>query len=116
MRLKTELYAKEQDDTIDKIIQIIGITEENNTITLHEIDNNESLKQQLMDLIPEIRKWFSFSHIKPISNPDNFNRPYLCIVKQITKKKWNIHYQDFRIYQEDGAIIRTQQYTFTKRT
>ena len=31
MRLKSELYAKEQDDTIDKIIQIIGITEENNT-------------------------------------------------------------------------------------
>ena len=41
MRLKTELYAKEQDDTIDKIIQIIGVTTENNTITLYEIDNNE---------------------------------------------------------------------------
>ena len=44
MRLKTELYAKEQDDTIDKIIQIIGITTENNTITLYEIDNNEIIK------------------------------------------------------------------------
>ena len=55
MRLKSELYAKEQDDTIDKIIQIIGITEENNIIMLHEIDNNETMKQQLMDLIPEIR-------------------------------------------------------------
>jgi len=56
MRLKTELYAKEQDDTIDKIIQIIGITTENNTITLYEIDNNEIIKQQLMELIPEIRQ------------------------------------------------------------
>ena len=26
MRLKSELYTKEQDDTIDKIVQIIGIT------------------------------------------------------------------------------------------
>jgi len=42
MRIKSELYSKEQDNTIDKIIQIIGITEENNTITLHEIDNNET--------------------------------------------------------------------------
>jgi len=116
MRLKSELYSKEQDDTIDKIIQIIGITEENNTITLHEIDNNEIMKQQLMDLIPEIRTWFSFGRINPISNPDSFKRPYLTIIKQITKKKWVIHYQDFRIYQEDGAIIRTQQYTFSKRT
>ena len=46
MRLKSELYGKEQDSTIDKIIQIIGITEENNTITLHDIDNNETMKQQ----------------------------------------------------------------------
>jgi hypothetical protein len=115
MRLKSELYAKEQDNTIDKIIQIIGITEENNTITLHEIDNNEIMKQQLMDLIPEIRTWFSFAHINPISNPDNYKRPYLTIIKQITKKKWIIDYHDFRIYQED-VIIRTQQYTFTKRT
>jgi hypothetical protein len=115
MRFKSELYTKEQDDTIDKIIQIIGITEENNTITLHEIDNNEIMKQQLMDLIPEIRTWFSFAHINPISNPDNYKRPHLTIIKQITKKKWVIHYQDFRIY-KDGDIIRTQQYTFTKRT
>jgi hypothetical protein len=116
MRLKSDLYAKEQDDTIDKIIQIIGITTENNTITLYEIDNNEIIKQQLIELIPEIRTWFSFGHINPISNPDSYKRPYLTIIKQITKKKWAIHYQDFRIYQEDGAIIRTQQYTFTKRT
>ena len=115
MRLKTELYAKEQDDTIDKIIQIIGITEENNTITLHEIDNNESMKQQLMNLIPEIRTWFSFGRINPISNPDSYKRPHLTIIKQITKKKWDIHYQDFRIYKDD-TVIRTQQYTFTKRT
>lgn len=47
MRLKIELYVKEQDDTIDKIIQIIGITTENNTITLYEIDNNEVIKQFL---------------------------------------------------------------------
>jgi hypothetical protein len=115
MRLKSELYGKEQDSTIDKIIQIIGITEENNTITLHDIDNNETIKQQLMDLIPEIRTWFSFGRINPISNPDNYKRPHLTIIKQITKKKWAIHYQDCRIYKDD-TVIRTQQYTFTKIT
>ena len=114
MRLKSELYAKEQDAVINKIIQIIGITDENNTITLYEIDNNETMKQQLMDLIPEIRRWFSFAHINPISNPDNYKRPYLTIIKQITKKKWEIKYQDFRIYQQQD-IIRTQQYIFTKK-
>jgi hypothetical protein len=115
MRLKSLLYDVEQEDIINKIIKIIGITVENNTITLYDIDNNNTMKQQLMELIPEIRKWFSFSHIKPICNPENFNRPYLCIIKQITKKKWIINYKDFRIYRDD-TVIRTQQYTFTERT
>ena len=85
MRLKTELYAKEQDDTIDKIIQIIGITTEKNTITLYEIDNNEIIKQQLMELIPEIRTWNrdrnSASNIYKIASNaiHNMARPsYLC--------------------------------------
>ena len=115
MRVKSELYKDEQNRTIDKIIHILGITETKNTITLYEIDNNETMKQQFMDLIPEIRKWFSFSHITPISNPDNSKRPYLSIMKQITKSQWNIDYKDHRIY-KDGVVIRTQKYTFTKRT
>ena len=115
MRVKSELYKDEQNRTIDKIIHILGITETKNTITLYEIDNNETMKQQFMDLIPEIRKWFSFSHITPISNPYNYKRPYLSVIKQITKTKWNIDYKDHRIY-KDGIVIRTQLYTFTKRT
>ena len=114
MRLKTELYAKEQDNTINKIIQIIGITEEKNTITLYDIDNNEIMKLQLMDLIPEIRTWFSFGHINPISNPDSYKRPYLTIIKQITKKKWDVTSKFSHIRINDD-IVGTQQYTFTKR-
>jgi hypothetical protein len=116
MRLKSELYDDEQNFIIDKIISILGITVENNTITLYEIDTNETIKQQLMELIPEIRKWFSFGHILPISNPDKYVRPYMSIVRQIPKKKWIIsHNKDFRIYKDD-TIIRTQQYTFNSKT
>ncbi len=76
MRLKTELYSIEQDNTIDTIISILGITQENNCVTLYEIEHFNDIKIRLMELIPEIRKWFSFAHINPISNPDNYKRPY----------------------------------------
>ena len=40
MRLKSELYKKEQDEILDKIITILDL-ENKNTYTLYELDNNE---------------------------------------------------------------------------
>ena len=57
MRLKSELYKKEQDDITDKIISILDL-ENKNTYTLYELDHNEDIQKQIMELIPEIRKWF----------------------------------------------------------
>lgn len=115
MRLKSELYSKEQDDVIFTIINILGITETNNTITLYEIDNNERIKQQLMGLIPEIRKWFSFAHINPVSNPEKYKRPYITIIRQIPKKHYIFSQKEVGITIQ-GNFVRTQQYTFQKRT
>jgi hypothetical protein len=40
MRLKSELYKKEQDEITDKIISILDL-ENKNTYTLYELDKNE---------------------------------------------------------------------------
>jgi uncharacterized protein YabN with tetrapyrrole methylase and pyrophosphatase domain len=64
MRLKSELYKKEQDDIINKIITILDL-ENKNAYTLYELDNNKEIQKRIMVLIPEIRKWFSFNGIKP---------------------------------------------------
>ena len=63
MRLKSELYKKEQDDISDKIISILDL-ENKNTYTLYELDQNTEIQTQIMKLIPEIRKWFSFTPLK----------------------------------------------------
>ena len=63
MRLKSELYKKEQDDITDKIISILDL-ENKNTYTLYELDQNTEIQTQIMKLIPKIRKWFSFTPLK----------------------------------------------------
>ena len=40
MRLKSDLYKKEQEDVIEKIISILDLTNKN-TYTLYELDKNE---------------------------------------------------------------------------
>ena len=112
MRLKSELYKKEQEEIIDKIISILDL-EHKNTYTLYELDKNEEIQQKLMELIPEIRKWFSFNGIKAVGEPEKIKRPWLSIIKQFTKTKYILESKDFQ-FTENGKHIRTHIYTFTK--
>jgi hypothetical protein len=82
MRFKKELYKKEQEELADKIIKILDLKE--NSITLYDIDNDEDKKQKINALIPEVRKYFNFSHIKGAREPKKVKRPYLSLVKHIT--------------------------------
>ena len=112
MRLKSELYKKEQDELIDKIIFILDL-ENKNTYTLYELDKNEEIQKQIMELIPEIRKWFSFNGIKAVGEPTKIKRPWLSIIKHLIKSKYNMESLDYH-FTENKKNIRTQMYDFTK--
>jgi len=112
MRLKSELYKKEQDEIIDKIIMILDI-ENKNIYTLYELDNNKEIQNQIMGLIPEIRKWFSFNGIKAVGEPSKIKRPWLSIIKHLLKTKYNMVSLDYH-FTENKKYIHTQLYEFTK--
>ena len=111
MRLKSELYKKEQDEIIDKIIMILDL-EHKSTYTLHELDNDKEIQNQIMELIPEIRKWFSFNGIKAVGEPSKIKRPWLSIIKHLLKTRYNMVSLDYH-FTENGKHIRTQSYQFT---
>ena len=108
MRLKSELYKKEQEEICDKIIEILDLPE-TNTITLYELDNDKEKQTKIIELIPDIRKYFSFNSIKAVGEPHRIKRPWLSIIKQITKLKYTITAKDHRIKIGD-SIERTILY------
>ena len=110
MRLKSELYKKEQEEIIDKIITILDL-EHKNTYTLYELDKNEEIQEKIMELIPEIRKWFSFNGIKAVGEPSKIKRPWLSIIKHLIKQKYNMISLDYH-FTENKNHIRTQKYHF----
>lgn len=112
MRLKSELYKKEQENIVDKIIKILDL-ENNNKYTLYQLDNNFDIQNKILELIPEIRKYYSFNGIKAVGDPTKIKRPYLSIIKHLIKTKYNIEIRDLH-YKEDDKQIRTQAYTFVK--
>ena len=112
MRLKSELYKKEQEEIVDKIITILDL--ENKTeYTLYELDKNEEIQKKIMELIPEIRKYYSFNGIKAVGEPNKIKRPWLSIIKHLIKLKYNMVSLDYH-FTEDGNHIRTQKYCFDK--
>jgi hypothetical protein len=112
MRLKSELYKKEQEEVIDKIITILNL-ENKKIYTLYELDKNEEIQNKIIELIPEIRKWFSFNNMKAVGEPSKRKRPWLCIIKQLIKSKYKIESNDFQ-FTENEKYIRTHKYIFTK--
>jgi hypothetical protein len=110
MRLKSELYKQEQENIVDTIIDILDLKHKH-SYTLYELDQNKEIQQKIMDLIPEIRKWFSFNGIKAVGEPEKIKRPYLSIIKHLLKSKYKIESKDFQ-FTENGKHIRTQLYKF----
>jgi hypothetical protein len=108
MRLKSELYKKEQEEIVDKIVKILDL--ENKTeYTLYELDKNEEIQKQIMKLIPEIRKYYAFNNLKAVGEPNKRKRPWLSIIKNLLKSKYTIESVDFRMMDND-VEIRTHKY------
>ena len=58
MPKKIEQYINERKDVLDRLLVILGITEGNNMFSLHKIDENNNIQQQILDLESEIKKYF----------------------------------------------------------
>jgi hypothetical protein len=114
MRLKSELYKKEQEEIVEKIVKILDL--ENKTeYTLYELDKNEEIQKQIMTLIPEIRKYYSFNGIKAVGEPSKIKRPWLSIIKNLLKSKYTIESKEYRFFNEkENKYLRTQKYIFHK--
>ena len=105
-----KLYEKEQAEIVDEILEILSLKE--NKITLYELENDLEKQEKIINLIPKIRKYYSFNNIKAVGEPEKNKRPWLSIIKQLVKERYTISSKDHRIYQDDGIVIRTILYEF----
>lgn len=113
MRNKHELYAPEQHEMIQRIIDVLQL-DSDFSITLHDLDQDVRKQTRLMNLVPEIRKWFASSRVEGVSEPGRMKRPWLSLIKRIVEKEYDISKEDVRLYRLD-PVVRTKKYTFKKK-
>jgi hypothetical protein len=111
MRLKSELYKKEQEEICDKIINILEL-DDKSSFVLYDLDNDEDKQKKLLDLIPEIRKYFSFSTMIGVSEPSKVKRPYMSIIRNICKLKYNIITTNYYVRIDKNTRKKSMKYFF----
>ena len=97
MRLKSELYAREQRQLCDQVISILAL-DEKDSVWLADLDADKERQRRLLELIPEIRKYYSYTKITGADNPAASLRPWLSIARAVTKPYY--HWQRTE-YQKD---------------
>jgi hypothetical protein len=113
MRLKSELYRIQQFEIMNKIINILEL-DKNNSITLYELDNNLKKQENILILLPEIKKYFKCNCVKSLLAPEKVKRVYLSLIRYITKLEYKMISTQFLIH-KDKSIIRTIKYIFIKK-
>lgn len=114
MRLKSELYKKEQKEICDKVIKILKL-DNKKSITLYELDNDKDKQKKLIDLIPEIRKFFSFSGMTGVSEPDKVKKPWMSVIRGVSKVKYNMITTNCYLRLEDNSRKKSMRYYFIKK-
>lgn len=108
--MKSELYKQEQEEIVDQIIEILELDDEN-SITLYALDNDEDKQKKIMKLSINIRKYFTFTGIAGVK--EKMKRPWLSIIKNVCKLKYKITMKD-KWVNIDGRGFKTTMYTFTQ--
>jgi len=114
MRYKHELYPMEQKVIKEELLNILNL-DEYQSILLCDLDNNIEKQNQIMNLLPRIRTFFSMSRITAFAYPESAKRPWLSIIRHLLKEDYDMVSADWRIKNDDGSSLRTKRYYFHKK-
>jgi len=77
-------YVNERKELTKKLLQLLKV--DNNNKIFNTIDINEDTQKAIIDMVPEIKKYFNIGQWYYFQNNKNIkDRPYLSITKSLLK-------------------------------
>ena len=109
MRLTSELYATEQKQLCDKVIEILALDEQG-SCWLPDLDADKDLQIKLLALIPDIRRYFAYKAIPGADNPADTKWAWLSVARGVTKP-----YYDWTNTEQQRNKKRSSLYTLSPK-
>ena len=108
---KYKLYQQEQQNILDKLENILDFTEDRKVVSLYDLDNDHDKQQRILDLLPDIRKYFALSKSNVVNYPDTYQRPYSSIIRILLRQRYEMRVKEIKIRTEE-RLIRSRKYIF----
>lgn len=109
---KYKLYQKEQQNILDRLENILDFTEDRKVVSLHDLDNDDDKQRRILELLPEVRKYFALSKSNVVNYPDTYQRPYSSIIRILLRQRYEMRVKEVKIRKEE-TLIRSRVYIFT---
>ena len=113
---KVDKYNEDRLFILDKIKNILGLTEENMIFYLHDIDNDKEKQSEIEDLKPIIETCFKSKNSAVFMPGDKQAiRPYMSLIRLVFKEMgYNIVVTSVTIYRNQKSVY-TSMYTINKK-
>jgi hypothetical protein len=85
MPKKVDNYDEQRMKILMDIFNIIGITQDNNTFSLHKMDNDIDKQNKIFELESDIKRYFFCGEWTCFKNKDKVKRRWLSMIKYLTK-------------------------------
>ena len=106
---KAEMYKKERKELLNKLNNILGVTETNKKFYLYDIDNNVDIQKSILEMKDDVKKYFSVRQYGIFVNED-MNRGYMSLIRAIYKESGIEWITSNRTIERNGNKINTSGY------
>lgn len=114
---KKELFRNEREEIINKINNLLGITENKNYVYLYDIENSENIKEGINKMSDEIKKYFKVGNWNYYIMKNNGGKPLEIGLIRAVYRDENILMTTKEIkIERDGNKVRTVVYYLVKKT
>jgi hypothetical protein len=96
---KSELFMKERNEILNKLNEILGITETNKKFFMWDVDNNKDMQKRIMEMKDDVSKYFG-SKNTALYTKDTQERDYFILLRLIYKE------MGYKMIHADTKIMR----------
>ena len=115
MPKQVDKYTKERQDVLNKMFSILGINENNNTFLLHELDTNTEKQNKILELEPEIKKYFICGSWSCFRTPDIKRKPLSIIKCLLRDMDYVVMSSSIKVNNDDDTTTNLTKYNILKK-